>query len=80
MSCFFYLQILAGLYPISQVKEPYTSIGYLAARWPVIQQLQLIHPTDNEDLNDEEKRHTAGKSSHPWSAWDVCDGSIKYFC
>ncbi|XP_031560357.1 guanine nucleotide-binding protein-like 1 isoform X2 [Actinia tenebrosa] len=67
------LQILAGLYPVSQVKEPYTSIGYLAARWPVIQQLQLIHPIDNEALNDEEKRHAAGRKDHPWSAWDVCD-------
>ena len=37
-------QILSGMYPIAQVREPYTVVGYLAERVPLIQLLRLQHP------------------------------------
>uniref|UniRef100_A0A8C6X0T0 Guanine nucleotide-binding protein-like 1 n=1 Tax=Naja naja TaxID=35670 RepID=A0A8C6X0T0_NAJNA len=55
-------QILAGIYPISQIQEPYTSVGYLANRIPVQALLKLRHP-DAEP----------GKPEPPWCAWDVCE-------
>jgi len=68
-------QILSGMYPISQVQEPYTAVGYLAARVPLVDLLQLVHPLDRSDSDDE--GGTAGDENHPWSAWDVCDGKMK---
>ncbi|XP_055357479.1 guanine nucleotide-binding protein-like 1 [Paramacrobiotus metropolitanus] len=38
------LQIIGGIYPISQVSDPYSVIGYLAAHLPLIQLLKLKHP------------------------------------
>nr|pir GTP-binding protein MMR1 - mouse [Mus musculus] len=43
------LQVLAGIYPIAQIQEPYTSVGYLASRIPVQALLHLRHP-EAEDL------------------------------
>lgn len=65
------LQILSGMYPISQVQEPYTAVGYLAARVPLVDLLQLVHPLNRADSDDE--GGTTGDQNHPWSAWDVCD-------
>lgn len=64
------LQILSGMYPISQVQEPYTSVGYLAARVPLVDLLQLVHPENRADSDGE---GGVGEENHPWSAWDVCD-------
>lgn len=35
------LQILAGIYPIAQVQEPYTPVGYLAQWLPIVKILKL---------------------------------------
>ncbi|XP_072015964.1 guanine nucleotide-binding protein-like 1 [Amphiura filiformis] len=59
------LQILSGLYPIAQVQEPYTAVGYLAQRIPVIEILKLKHP--------DEKDSPEGAASPKWSAYDICD-------
>lgn len=64
------LQILSGMYPISQVQEPYSVVGYLAARVPLVHLLQLVHPENRED-SDGKGGMAAGE--HPWSAWDLCD-------
>ncbi len=37
-------QILSGIYPIAQVREPYTAVGYLAERVDLIRILRLDHP------------------------------------
>ncbi|EDV27436.1 uncharacterized protein TRIADDRAFT_21278, partial [Trichoplax adhaerens] len=39
--------ILSGLYPISQVKEPYSSIAYIAAGTPLPKLLNIKHPDCN---------------------------------
>ncbi|XP_029099410.1 guanine nucleotide-binding protein-like 1 [Monodon monoceros] len=56
------LQVLAGVYPIAQIQEPYTAVGYLASRIPVQALLHLRHP-EAEDPSAE----------HPWCAWDICE-------
>ncbi|XP_044529659.1 guanine nucleotide-binding protein-like 1 [Gracilinanus agilis] len=56
------LQVLAGIYPIAQIQEPYTSVGYLASRIPVQALLRLRHP-EAEDSGHEP----------PWCAWDICE-------
>lgn len=59
------LQILSGMYPVAQVQEPYTAVGYLAQRIPLIQILKVKHP--EEDPSPE------GAANVKWSAWDICD-------
>ncbi|EDO38877.1 predicted protein [Nematostella vectensis] len=60
------LQILSGLFPISQVQEPYTAVGYLAARWPLVHMLKLVLP---QDLQEDDNKEV----DHKWSAWDICE-------
>ena len=59
------------MYPISQVQEPYSVVGYLAARVPLVYLLQLVHPLNRDESNEE---GGVGDENRPWSAWDVCDG------
>ena len=44
------MQILSGMYPIAQVREPYTAVGYLAERMPLVKLLQLDHPDSLDTL------------------------------
>ncbi|KAI9322114.1 hypothetical protein BX666DRAFT_1891772 [Dichotomocladium elegans] len=55
------LQILSGMYPIAQVREPYSVIQYLVERIPVEKILGLCPP-------DLEKA-----KSFEWSAWAICE-------
>ncbi|MBN3309624.1 GNL1 protein, partial [Amia calva] len=57
-------QILAGIYPISQIQEPYTPVGYLAVRVPVQTLLKLKHPSAGEPGQQQEAC---------WTAWDICE-------
>ncbi|XP_078685734.1 guanine nucleotide-binding protein-like 1 [Branchiostoma floridae x Branchiostoma belcheri] len=60
------LQVLSGTYPLPQLQEPYTSVGYLAARVPVVRLLNLRHP-DNDPTQPQ------GATQEQWCAWDICD-------
>jgi ribosome biogenesis GTPase A len=51
------LQVLLGSFPISQIREPYASIKYLAERVDLPKLLALVHPEKQEE----------------WSAMDICD-------
>ena len=42
------------MYPVAQVQEPYSVVGYLAARVPLVDLLRLEHP--NPDLLSDAKR------------------------
>eukprot|EP01080_Neovahlkampfia_damariscottae_P005656 gene5656-9472_t len=60
------LQVLCGLFPIAQVKEPYSCVKYIAERVDVVKLLNLKHP---------------GKKS-VWTAWDICEAyaiKVGYF-
>lgn len=56
------LQILGGIYPISQVREPYSTINYLAERLD-LPKLLRVKPLD-EDVNEK---------TFKWSAMDICE-------
>ncbi|TPX68245.1 hypothetical protein SpCBS45565_g03293 [Spizellomyces sp. 'palustris'] len=64
LTCYSPVKILAGMYRISQVQEPYTSIQYLAERVPLEEILKLHHP-------DQDDPDTA--STFHWSAWRICE-------
>lgn len=51
------LQILMGSFPIAQVREPYTTVKFLAERLNMPKLLRIFHP-ENDDT---------------WSAMDICD-------
>jgi len=55
------LQVLAGLFPIAQVREPYSAVAFLAERVAV----EKIYGLTQKD------------PSHPWSAWKLCEAYAK---
>lgn len=56
-----HVQVLSGIYPVAQVREPFTAIGYLAERVPLVETLKLKWPYEDEP-------------EVVWSAWAMCDG------
>ncbi|KAJ2656520.1 hypothetical protein IWW48_004980 [Coemansia sp. RSA 1200] len=60
------LQVLAGLFNIAQVQEPYTSVLYLAQRVPLEKVLALKPPSPPE--ND-----AYSLPEYKWSAWAICE-------
>ncbi|TNN81647.1 Guanine nucleotide-binding protein-like 1 [Liparis tanakae] len=64
------LQILAGIYPIAQLQEPYSSVGYLCARTPFLSVLKLKHPS-LMDMKPHQRNE--GSEGLSWTAWDVCE-------
>jgi hypothetical protein len=48
-----------GSFPIAQLREPYTTVKYLAERLDLVRMLRIQHPEDDEE----------------WSAMDICDGN-----
>ncbi|XP_026854934.2 guanine nucleotide-binding protein-like 1 isoform X1 [Electrophorus electricus] len=59
------LQILAGIYPVSQLQEPYSSVGYLCERTPYMSALKISPPGQSAD--------PMAPAVHAWTAWDVCE-------
>uniref|UniRef100_A0A3B3ZVL8 Guanine nucleotide-binding protein-like 1 n=1 Tax=Periophthalmus magnuspinnatus TaxID=409849 RepID=A0A3B3ZVL8_9GOBI len=64
------LQILAGIYPVSQLQEPYNSVGYLCERTPFLSVLKLKHPSLTENNPQQQNQ---GSEEPKWTAWDVCE-------
>ena len=62
------LQILTGSFPIAHVREPYTSVGYLAKYLDLPGLLQIRHPGE-----DDRDARPAGEPLE-WSAYDLCEG------
>lgn len=56
---------------MSQLQEPYSSVGYLCERTPFLSVLKLKHPS----LQENEGNQESGEPS--WTAWDVCEGKFK---
>ena len=52
---------------VCQVREPYTSVKFLAERIPVVKLLKIKHP----ELDPNEKSST---DELKWSAYNICDG------
>lgn len=67
----YFPKILAGIYPVAQLQEPYTSVGYLCERTPYLSVLKLKHPSLQEKGSQQERHGTTEPS---WTAWEVCEG------
>nr|CAB3250077.1 guanine nucleotide-binding protein-like 1 [Phallusia mammillata] len=52
-------QVLSGIYPVAQVREPYTPVGYLASRLNLVNILRLKHPSSD--------------ASEKWTPWDISE-------
>jgi hypothetical protein len=50
-----------GSYPIAQLREPFSSVQFLAERLDLIKLMKLHHP-ENEET---------------WSAFDICEGNVQ---
>ena len=57
------LQVLMGCFPIAQLREPYSTVGFLSQRIPVHLMLRLEHPNQEGNTVVE----------HKWSAYDICE-------
>lgn len=64
------LQVLSGIYPVAQVREPFTAIGYLAERVPLVPVLKLEWPYAADEYDGDHR---------DWSAWIICDGMLCVF-
>mmetsp|Transcript_8218 Transcript_8218/g.13349 ORF Transcript_8218/g.13349 Transcript_8218/m.13349 type:complete len:578 (-) Transcript_8218:45-1778(-) len=51
------LQVICGVFPIAQVREPYSAVRFLAERIPLEHTYNLPPPEDNQ----------------PWSPWLICE-------
>ncbi|XP_059149227.1 guanine nucleotide-binding protein-like 1 [Physella acuta] len=60
------LQIIAGIFPVAQVREPYSVVGYLAKRLDIPKLLKLTPP----DLSYLE---VEARSQYQWTAHDICE-------
>lgn len=63
----FFSQILSGVYPIAQCSEPYSSILYLAERFPVEAWYGLRMDSGKEGREKDRAERKA------WSAWQLCE-------
>lgn len=63
------LQIVAGMFPVAQVREPYAAIKYLAERVDIVQVLNLDSEVKRlEDFNEEKEYLKDG-----WTGWKICE-------
>lgn len=74
------LQVLCGIFPITQLREPYSSIAYLAERVPLetiynLRPAENTHQTNNDDDPDDmvSQLQSMNAPVAPWSAWSMCE-------
>lgn len=65
------LQILAGMFPISQVSEPYSVVKYLADRVALAKMLGINEASDRAKLREE--KCIDNGMDEPWTAWTICE-------
>lgn len=63
------MQILAGMYPISQVRDPYPSVKYLAERVALVELLKLDCEVQRLVQFNEDDDYL----KHGWTAWKICE-------
>lgn len=56
------MQVLSGLFPIAQTRDPYSAVQFLAERVHLEQIYRLFPPGENRE-----------NPEYPWSAWDICE-------
>lgn len=63
------LQVIAGMYPIAQLREPYGVVKYLADRVDVVSVLGLQDEVKRMEVENEEPFLDASG----WTAWKICE-------
>jgi ribosome biogenesis GTPase A len=63
------LQVLAGMYPVAQLREPYAVIKYLADRVPLVSMLDLEREAGKVEAENESPFPGPGG----WTAWTICE-------
>lgn len=58
---------------MSQLQEPYSSVGYLCERVSFLSVLKLKHPSLQD--SEQDNQQSEGLS---WTAWDVCEGKFSF--
>jgi ribosome biogenesis GTPase A len=63
------LQVIAGMFPISQLREPYAVVKYLADRIPLVSMLDLAQEIPKLTAENEEPF----PGPNGWTAWTICE-------
>jgi ribosome biogenesis GTPase A len=64
------LQVVCGLYPLAQVKEPYSAVHFVAEHIPV--PLHKIYKLKVPDEDDDVLDPLKNPDEFPWSGWTLC--------
>ena len=64
--------MLAGIYPIAQLQEPYSAIRYLAENIKMIEALKIEHPSVKDYKHDE----FYADKKFEWTPSDICEGTV----
>lgn len=63
------LQILCGIFPIAQVREPFSAIQYMAKFVPI----EKIYKLNIADARNKPDKFNPAKGEIEWSAWMICE-------
>ena len=66
----FCFQVIAGIFPVAQVREPYSVVAYLGRRLDLPSLLGLTPPRISPKKNNKET------GEYIWSAMDICEGEV----
>ncbi|GFN77565.1 guanine nucleotide-binding protein-like 1 [Plakobranchus ocellatus] len=69
------LQVVAGIFPVSQVREPYSVVGYLAKRLdlPKLLHIQPSSSSSSGGSSGPQNKHQGANDGWQWSAYDICE-------
>ena len=63
------LQILCGIFPIAQVREPFSAIQYMGKFVPI----EKIYKLNLQDARNKPDKFDPSKGEIEWSAWMICE-------
>merc|ERR1711916_377378 len=62
------MQAIVGNFPVSQVREPFTAVGFLAKRVNLPAMYGLSFP-----YGDDADADTVADAHHAWSSYEICE-------
>ncbi len=68
------MQAIVGNYPVSQLREPFTAVAFLARRCNLARTYGLCFPYDKDDSSQGEDPFAApAAAEHAWTAYEICE-------
>jgi ribosome biogenesis GTPase A len=69
------VQAIVGNYPVSQLREPFSAVAFLARRCNLPKTYGLSFPYDEEDDDGKDKGESEAREgvAHEWSAFEICE-------